>query len=412
MTQPAQGVQSDILLINLVKCLYMVEFKRKEDRLLVLYSPMNPWVANVLERDGEVTLRKAFTFTDSDLDSRDFGENEEEIHFVLGRLEGNYFKIASRILGIEQLVYLHKEIVPSESLFITMHGVSIFKKIGEILEKDIYIGGDEPGALPESELLRLIKEFPGPYELKKYVESRLGAVLGNYFESASTLQEKYEKYMNKRQSKKGEDLFEMFRESELVKYELLLEKLRRMLGTQDAYNERQWQKEILQILLLLYPKYIRVFDAVTVRDTYAAKNRQLDFLLVDSNGNVDIVEIKRPFEEKIITPGKYRDNHIPMRELSGTVMQIEKYIFYLNKWGKKGEEELTSRFQASLPKDLNIHVTNPSGIIIIGRDVGLSKSQKEDFEVVKRKYKNVMDIITYDDLLRRLEAIIGALKKH
>ncbi|MFY1612152.1 Shedu anti-phage system protein SduA domain-containing protein [Macellibacteroides fermentans] len=55
--------------------------------------------------------------------------------------------------------------------------------------------------------------------------------------------------------------------------------------------------------------------------------------MVDSGGNIDIIEIKKPMDNCIITKSQYRDNFIPMRELSGTVMQIEKYIFYLNKWG-------------------------------------------------------------------------------
>jgi hypothetical protein len=46
------------------------------------------------------------------------------------------------------------------------------------------------------------------------------------------------------------------------------------------------------------------------------------------------------------------------------------------------------------------------GIIIMGRETKMSKEQLEDFEVVKRKYKNVADIITYDDLIRRLKSII------
>jgi hypothetical protein len=35
----------------------------------------------------------------------------------------------------------------------------------------------------------------------------------------------------------------------------------------------------------------------------------------------------------------------------------------------------------------------------MGRTVGLSEEQIQDFEVIKRKYKNVIDIITYDDLI-------------
>lgn len=46
----------------------------------------------------------------------------------------------------------------------------------------------------------------------------------------------------------------------------------------------------------------------------------------------------------------------------------------------------------------------------MGRDSNLSNAQKGDFEVVKRKYKNIIDIITYDDLLRRLDFIVKELE--
>ncbi len=48
----------------------------------------------------------------------------------------------------------------------------------------------------------------------------------------------------------------------------------------------------------------------------------------------------------------------------------------------------------------------------MGRDNNLSNQQKEDFEVIKRKYSNVLDIITYDDLLQRLRSTIHQLKNN
>ncbi len=39
----------------------------------------------------------------------------------------------------------------------------------------------------------------------------------------------------------------------------------------------------------------------------------------------------------------------------------------------------------------------------------MTGNQLLDFEVIKRKYANMMDIITYDDLLRRLDNTIVAL---
>lgn len=112
-----------------------------------------------------------------------------------------------------------------------------------------------------------------------------------------------------------------------------------------------------------------------------------------------------------MTTGLYRDNYIPLRELSGTVMQIEKYIYYLNRWSIKGEKFLTEKYKDELPENFEIKITNPSGIIIMGRENKLTIDQKRDFEVVKRKYKNVIDIITYDNLIERLKFTIEQIKK-
>jgi hypothetical protein len=87
----------------------------------------------------------------------------------------------------------------------------------------------------------------------------------------------------------------------------------------------------------------------------------------------------------------------------------EKYIYHLNKSGNKGEDTLTERYKSKLPENFKIRITNPSALIIMGRDDDLSLDQRGDFEIIKRKYRNIVDIITYDDLLRRLRATIKAL---
>jgi hypothetical protein len=45
-------------------------------------------------------------------------------------------------------------------------------------------------------------------------------------------------------------------------------------------------------------------------------------------------------------------------------------------------------------------------MVIIGRSKDFSDREKLDFEIIRRKYSNIMDIITYDDLINRLENII------
>ncbi len=66
---------------------------------------------------------------------------------------------------------------------------------------------------------------------------------------------------------------------------------------------------------------------------------------------------------------------------------------------------------------MKIRVTNPKAIIILGRDrlpngaPALSNGQRFDLEVIKRKYANMIDILTYDDLLQRLDNIIASLSR-
>ena len=94
-------------------------------------------------------------------------------------------------------------------------------------------------------------------------------------------------------------------------------------------------------------------------------------------------------------------------------MQAEKYLFHLSKWGIKGETALTAKYAAELPAGMNLRISNPKAIIVVGRDqIGgnnMRGDQLLDFEIIKRKYANMIDIITYDDLLRRLTNTISAL---
>lgn len=87
-------------------------------------------------------------------------------------------------------------------------------------------------------------------------------------------------------------------------------------------------------------------------------------------------------------------------------MQIEKYIYYLSKTGKTGERSLNETYLSDLPKGISLKITNPKGMIIMGRNTLLSKEQRHDFEIIKRKYKNTIDILTYDELLKRLNVTI------
>lgn len=389
----------------------MIEFRELNNKVILSYSSEYPgpaWVYHELDENEHVTISKAFSFTRNELiSSRDKDNEDAPVEFEVANRAGEYYCFPKDVLSLEHDLYIHEDVNLERKLFIAERNISIFPKIDRMVSQSIYVGGDNESAIPESVYRDLLKEFPNTYELNRYASARISSILSSYLDTKEDYEEQYQKYLNRKISKKGANLKVKFSEVELLKYTSLLEKLKSMLNDEVSYSETQWQEELLQIILLLYPKYIYVFKEAPVRDTYNNTNRSIDYLLVDSSGNTDIIEIKKPFDRCIVTERTYRDNYIPLRELSGTVMQIEKYIFYLSKWGRKGEEKLTKHYKDDIADGFQIKITNPSGIIIMGRNKGMSITQQQDFEVIKRKYKNVIDIITYDDLIQRLEFTIA-----
>ena len=308
------------------------------------------WVYDTLDKSGDsVTIDKAFSFTKQEvLSSFDENNEYESVEFKVASRCGEYFCFPKKILSLEHDLYIYEGIKLERKLFVAESGISIFPKIDRMITGSIYLGGAEESAIPTSIYYDLLKAFPNTYEIYKYVCARISSVLSSYIEIKEDYEEKYQKYLNRKISKKGYNLQFRFSDLEIQKYESLLEKLNSMLNDEVSYTEARWQEELLQIILILYPKYIHVFKEAPVRDTYNNADRKIDYLLVDSSGNTDIIEIKKPFDKCIITKITYRDNYIPLKELSGTVMQIEKYIFYLNKWGKKGEDKLTKYYKNEL----------------------------------------------------------------
>jgi len=385
----------------------------EDNKLLIEYSPDNgvKWIDEIIKTDEEFTLKRTFTFRQQDF--YEYNETDDsERTFVIGFIEDGYFRIEKRILDTTQDVLIHTSVRISIKTFISNNDFSIFKRFDRLANQQIIIGGDTyPNSIQEEVFIEIINSLPSATELRYYIDSRITNVLGQYLENVKDSGKAFERYLDRRITLPPFNSLDSLRSYETEKYAFILENLKTMLDNSDSYSENDWQDKILEIILLLYPKYIKCFSEVRINDYYSnptrTTTRRIDLMLVDSIGNIDVIEIKKPFEFCVITKNTYRDNFTPMKELSGTIMQVEKYLFHLNKWGVNGEKALTLKYQSQLPNELTIKVTNPKGLIIIGRDHNLTESQRFDFEIIKRKYSNIMDIITYDDLLKRLENIIN-----
>ncbi|MBP6733466.1 MAG: DUF4263 domain-containing protein [Chromatiaceae bacterium] len=401
----------------------MIKFSKQGSQLLLIYRPDRfndaSWLDEKLQQDGAVTLRRTFTFTSSDLLTKPAPPDEEddgERIFLLGSLADGYYRIKKDILGIKHDLLLDGAMKLESRSFIAQRDISIFSRIDELVDEPIVVGGENENAIPLADFELLVKTFPTSTELTHYARTRVARVLKDYFGTISDAESQFNQHLNRKKklpSKSRESIVTNF---ELQKFEYVHAELESMLKVADSYSEKDWQTKILGLVLFVFPKYVAVLENVHIRDFYTdaskATDRYIDLMLVDANGSTDIIEVKKPFQNALLSRRPtYRDNHTPRKELAGSVMQAEKYLFHLSKWGRAGEHEIYKKRKGELPTGTELKITNPKAIILLGRDNDFTNEQRLDFEIIRRKYANMLDIMTYDDLLRRVANIIEMMKR-
>jgi hypothetical protein len=409
----------------------MIKFVVNGDRLILDYLPefqSNHWIWEELKNNGEVTISRVFTLKRGDLikePAKDEDVEELQFRFRFAKRDGAYYRIKGRVFDIPNDVLIAANGIKLErKFFVAERNVSVFRRLAKVIGKgqDIVVGGAQSGNIPVDIFDQLLKKFPNSTELDHYANARVANIIGEYFDGMRDFRAQYETYLSRRKSviasstSRPRELLQ----AEIEKFELIRKTIKEWLESSEGRTEKEWQQKILSFILLVFPKYVAVLENIQIEDHYSkpgtTTKRYVDIALVDASGNLDVIEIKRPFDDVLLSKTQYRDNFVPTKDLSGTVMQAEKYLFHLSKWGVAGEAKLTQKYGNQLPQGMSIQITNPKALLILGRDQttdgskALDQQQAFDLEVIKRKYMNIMDIMTYDDLLRRLDNIITSLR--
>lgn len=397
----------------------MITFEDDDSQVILNYSPDQPlnWLDSKLSAGGTATLARVFHISERDLIE---AQNDDTRRFVIGHHQDQYRVIRKGVLNLKYDLMIDFSIPLFKSTFVAERNISIFKRIDDLVSEQIVVGGAREGAIPLEEFAHLLKRFPNSTELRRYADARVTRILGEYFGSMTDAEKRLTGFISRRERSAGsatetsETLVPAAITLEREKFTFVRDRLFEMLRSADGYTEANWQKVVADLFLLIYPQYIAVLNNVQVQERYSRPgitNRFIDLVLVRANGTIDIIEIKKPFERGLVTKRQYRGNHIPVRELSGSIMQAEKYIFYLGKSGPQGEEHIQTKYSSLLPPGMEVRISNPKAIILAGRDNNLSSAEIFDLEFIKRKYSNIVDILSYDDLLRRVENVINMLDK-
>ncbi|MBN8647950.1 MAG: DUF4263 domain-containing protein [Caulobacterales bacterium] len=432
-----------------------IQFNDINGTIILEYCPARQgrdenWVTEAFKKAEWVTINRTFHFHKTDV----VYEDEWEIHFkfAVKYIENGieFFKISGQNLGIGIDVYFEERIDLDKKFFVAENNVSIFGRIDELIKEDIFIYETKPeirlrgepeeareipnNYIPISDFRKLIKTFPTVRQLRLYSETVIQDSLGEYLETMTDSHKKLEDFLRQKEkilkSYVGEESKipvpdfdieppKIIAEYETEKFEFVRDELKELIskygyGRGRKPHETEFRRKIAELILIIFPKYIRVIEEVPIPNYYGGADKSADMCLIDADGHIDILEIKLPKEDILVSIDKSHDNWVPKRELSSAIMQAEKYVFHMTKGGKTSEDKIAkycSKKKINLPSGLEIKVTSPKTMLIIGFSSKLSSNAKRDFEVIRRKYSNMLDIITYDDLIARVERIIENFRK-
>ena len=343
---------------------------------------------------------------------------EDRIAYKIGKLEGNYYCFDNEIFDlqhkfridvslIDNLKHKHFLKYPSQ--------LSILKKIDSLINEDFYILPDdtineEVSSISWTEYNNLVASFPTTTTVKHYIDKLVAEKIEGFFELKKSYDDEFEKHLQKTtRIPSSNTLFSPkidyeVTQAEINKFTHALSLLKDILE-EEIISEKEWQNKILDILLLIYPQYQIIIDEVGL-----SNRRRVDFVLVDLFNNIDIVEIKTP-EKRLLKKSKYRDHYGPSHEFTGTAMQIEYYLRELHENSSANVQKIKHKL---LEKGFNseVKINNVKGIIIMGRTNGFNVEQQETYRIMKNQYSNIINIISYDELLDMLERILERFKKN
>ena len=423
-----------------------ISFEKKDRQLILCYETESDWLEEKLEEDQDFQIYKTFSFSKKDLIFKD----EEsplgyEYKFVFGEKVQNYFRIDKEKISATFDLYIDVSLSINQSWFVTSSSKrsKYQDKTGEEKSSSIYGNilyafknfykhdklfididsestfKDDGFHITQSTYKHFVEIFPTATNVKYQTLSIFTKLLKSELDVVD-YEEIYSRYKSREISVRNkEDIkTEEICKQEKVKFiyakDQLLKSLERS-AAGEFIHEDEFSKLIAQIFCFLNPKYVKIHTKLNISDyTGARANCQADLSLIDCEGNIDLIEVKSPQAyPNLFRKRQYRNHYVPSGELSGAINQLEQYLKCLT---KMTTEEISNKNPALQNEmgEIKLKAVHPKGYIIFGRDAasfnGDNINQKKlDFELIKNTYKDVVDIITFDELVQRFDRIISFL---
>lgn len=173
-------------------------------------------------------------------------------------------------------------------------------------------------------------------------------------------------------------------------------------------NEEFWQNLFTKnpnILYSVIPSFGMIISAKPYMGGKAINNSGgtlSDFIYKCGANNISIIEIKKPTTS--LMGSQYRNNvYSPSEELSSAIVQLRKQKDTLLK-------DYYPMVYSSEKSNIYFKAYDPKSYLIIGNINELEEEKIESFELFRNSLKDI-EIITFDELINKLELIVENLSK-
>jgi hypothetical protein len=175
----------------------------------------------------------------------------------------------------------------------------------------------------------------------------------------------------------------------------------------ENHDEKFWQdlfQKNPELLFAIIPSAMQLIESQPYVGGKRIDNENgliSDFIFNAGTSNVSMIEIKKPNTELLSTE-TYRNNlYSPSKELSGGIVQL-----------RKQKDQFTKKYDGilieSMKKNKYFKSYDPKMYLIIGNTNDFDEYKNESFELFRNELKDI-EIITYNELLNKLELIISTL---
>ena len=190
------------------------------------------------------------------------------------------------------------------------------------------------------------------------------------------------------------------RDVQLLYLERLVKEFDDQIG--KGHDESWWQIYFAKNILFFQDSYIRRIEKLNV---IVAGTQFPDFLVVTSDGYLDILEIKKP-DTSLLREDGSRHNFYWSPDVAKAISQVENYIDRVTKHSDAIRNKLRDDHK------IDLRIIKPRGLVIGGRATQFAGSSKmaDDFRLLNEGLKNV-EIVPYDELSQRLKNTIVSIEQ-